>query len=320
MDSEALGGLFRIRAGVDGLFVLFTVAIVVVIGGILALEGHHLRILRLGDFVGRIRIDEADDHVHETHLTGLHRFVVPQQQVIGARVAAERDLDGLEAFFDTLGNANFAFASQQFHGSHFAHVHAHGIGGAAELGVEIRQRGGGLFDGFFVGSGSGIGQQQGLGIRRFFVDRNAHVVNHVDDVFDLFRIDDFARQVIVDFSVSEVALLLAARDQQFELRLTLVRDLSRGACWRFFDQGGRPMKEGGLMLSRQVYDCGQSVATNAYRVSWEPEGALSLGEASLIRPFRRYSSLIPPLFAVIHPFCGPDHTHQLAFRQPFATL
>ena len=45
--------------------------------------------------------------------------------------------------------------------------------------------------------------------------------------------------MVVDFSVSEVALLLAARDQQFELRLTLVRDLSRGACWRFFNQGGR---------------------------------------------------------------------------------
>jgi hypothetical protein len=48
--------------------------------------------------------------------------------------------------------------------------------------------------------------------------------------------------MIVDFSVSEVALLLAARDQQFELRLTLVRNLSRGACWGFLDQGGRLMK------------------------------------------------------------------------------
>ncbi len=81
-----------------------------------------------------------------------------------------------------------------------------------------------------------------IGIINNGIHRDAHVVDHVDDVFDLFRIDDFARQMIVHFSVSEVALLLAARDQQFELRLTLVRDLSRGACWRFFDQGGRPVK------------------------------------------------------------------------------
>jgi hypothetical protein len=49
--------------------------------------------------------------------------------------------------------------------------------------------------------------------------------------------------MIVDFSVSEVALLLAARNQQFQLRLTLVRDLSRCACWRFFDQGGRLIRD-----------------------------------------------------------------------------
>jgi len=62
----------------------------------------------------------------------------------------------------------------------------------------------------------------------------AHVVNHVDDVFDLFRIDDLARQMVVDFSVSEYLLLAAARST-VELRLTLVRIESR-CCWGFFDQ------------------------------------------------------------------------------------
>ena len=38
-----------------------------------------------------------------------------------------------------------------------------------------------------------ISQQQRFCIRRLFVNRNAHVVNHVDDIFDLLRIDDFAR-------------------------------------------------------------------------------------------------------------------------------
>jgi hypothetical protein len=49
--------------------------------------------------------------------------------------------------------------------------------------------------------------------------------------------------MIVHFSVSQVTLLLAARDQQFQLRLTLVGDLSRCACRRFFDQGGRLIKD-----------------------------------------------------------------------------
>jgi hypothetical protein len=52
--------------------------------------------------------------------------------------------------------------------------------------------------------------------------RDAHVVNHVDDVFDLLGIDDPAREVIVDFCVGEVALLLAAGDQVLELLGLLV--------------------------------------------------------------------------------------------------
>ena len=39
---------------------------------------------------------------------------------------------------------------------------------------------------------------------------NAHVVDHVDDVFDLLRIDDLGRQVVVHLRVREEALLLAA--------------------------------------------------------------------------------------------------------------
>ncbi len=240
--TEALGRFFRIRTGVDRFLVLVAVRLLLVVGGLFALEGHHFRILGLGNIVGSVGIDEADDDVDQAHLTRLYRFVVPQQQVVGAGVAAERYFYGLQAFFNALRDANFALASQQLHGAHLAHVHAHRIGGAAELGVEICERRGGFLDSFLVRCGGGIGQQQRLGVRRLLVHRNAHVVNHVDDVFDLFRIDDLARQMVVDFSVSEVALLLAARDQQFELRLTLVRNLSRGACWGFFDQGGRLMK------------------------------------------------------------------------------
>ncbi len=253
MELKRLAASLRIRAGVDGLLVLVTLGFVVIVGGFFALQRHHLGVLRLGDLIGGVRIDEADDEIDEPHLAGLDGFIVPQQQVVGAGVAAERDLDGLQALFDALRDANFALARQQFHGAHFAHVHAHGIGGAPEFGVQIGERGGRLFHRFFVGSGGGIGEQQRLGVRRLFVHRNTHVIDHVDDVFDLLRIDDFAREMIVDFSVGEVALLLAARNQQFQLRLTLVSDLSRCACWRFFDQGGRLVEDLDIKMQADKY-------------------------------------------------------------------
>jgi hypothetical protein len=45
--------------------------------------------------------------------------------------------------------------------------------------------------------------------------------------FDLFRIDDFARQVVVDLNVRQVALLFATGNQQLQLRLTLIGELRR---------------------------------------------------------------------------------------------
>jgi hypothetical protein len=237
---EALRCLLGIGARVDGLLVLLAFRLLIVAHRFLALGGHHLGILRLRDLVGRVRIDEADDHVHEPHLTRFYRLVLPQQQFVRARIAAERDLDRFEALLDALGDADLAFARQQLDRAHFAHVHAHGVGGAAEFRIEVRERRGGLFDRFLIGGGGGIREQQRLGVRCLLVHRYAHVVDHVDDVFDLLRIDDLARQVIVDFRVREVALFLAASDQQLELRLALVGDLSGCSCWRFFDQVEAP--------------------------------------------------------------------------------
>ena len=110
---------------------------------------------------------------------------------------------------------------EQLDRAHLAHVHAHRIGGAAELGIERGQRRGGFLDGLVVGRRAGLARQQRLGVRCLFVHRNAHVVDRVDDAFDLLGIDDLGRQVIVDLRVGQIALLLAARDQQLELRLAV---------------------------------------------------------------------------------------------------
>ncbi len=159
-------------------------------------------------------------------------------------VAGERQAHGIESFLDALGNADFALPGQQFHRAHLAHVHAHGIGGAAELGIERGQRRSGLFDGFFIRGRGGVGSEERLGVRCFLVHRNAHVVDRVDDVLNLLRIDDFRRQVIVDLRVGEVSLFLAARDQQLQLRLAVFRN--DGAALDRRGQDGAPGRSAGL--------------------------------------------------------------------------
>ena len=224
---EAARGLFRIRAGVDGFLGrrrrprLPRSSSSARLGGLREL--HLRRVLRLGDDVRRIRIDEADDDVDEARLAGLHRLVGAREELERRGIHGQRDAHGIEAFLDALRDADFAFAREQLHRAHLAHVHAHGVGGATELGIERGERGGGFLDGFLVGRRGGLGLQQRLGVRCLFVHRNAHVVNRVDDVLDLLRIDDLGGQVIVHLRVGQVALLLAARDQQLQLRLPVFR-------------------------------------------------------------------------------------------------
>ncbi|MNZ23735.1 hypothetical protein D3C78_408590 [compost metagenome] len=124
-----------------------------------------------------------------------------------------------DAFLDTLGDFDLAFAGQQFHGAHFTHVHAHWIGSAADVGFHCGQCGGGFLGGGFVGVG--FCQQQGIRIRGTLEYVDPHVVDHADDVFHLFRIGNILRQVVVDLRVSQVSLLTATGDQLFEARLLL---------------------------------------------------------------------------------------------------
>jgi hypothetical protein len=49
------------------------------------------------------------------------------------------------------------------------------------------------------------------------VHGNTHVVNHVDDVFNLFRINNTAWQMIIYFGVSQVTLFLATGNQFLQL-------------------------------------------------------------------------------------------------------
>ncbi|MCY1421260.1 hypothetical protein D9M71_369090 [compost metagenome] len=91
-----------------------------------------------------------------------------------------------DALFNTLGDFDFAFTREELHRTHFAHVHAHRVGSATNVGLDRSQRCSGLFGCGFVGIG--VGQHKGILIWRNLEYVDPHVVDHADDVFHLFRI------------------------------------------------------------------------------------------------------------------------------------
>ena len=125
-------------------------------------------------------------------------------------------LDLFEALLNSLGDFDLTLTRQQFNGAHLTHVHAHGIRCTTKFGIDTGEC---SFCFLCAGvvRGCCVGQDQRLGVGCFFMHRNTHVINHVNDVFDLFRIDYVIRQVVIDLCIGQVALLLAAGNQIFQL-------------------------------------------------------------------------------------------------------
>jgi len=83
--------------------------------------------------VGLVGVGEAVHDGGDDDLAFADFFAQAQDLGDGGGRCADRLHHVHQAAFDALGDFNFAFAGQQFHGAHFAHVHAHGVGGAAEF-------------------------------------------------------------------------------------------------------------------------------------------------------------------------------------------
>ena len=150
----------RIRAGI-GSFLFIVTAFDVF--GFFRCRSSRIdlgRILRLRDDIRCIGVDETDDDVGKAPAAILHRLIGPENEVVGWRIQRDLSAHGIETFFDALGDTDFTFASEQFDGAHFTHVHAHGICGATKLCIERSQRCRGFFDGFFVGWRSGLRGEQ----------------------------------------------------------------------------------------------------------------------------------------------------------------
>jgi hypothetical protein len=199
--SKALLGLDRIGPGFGFLFIVF--------------RGRG----SVGDFrggrhvLGRIQV--AHDNVGEAAFFLGDQVILIQHALDRARIEGHGGQHLADAFLDALGDNDFALAGQQFDGTHFAHVHAHRIGGAAGFGFHGGQCGGGFGGGDIVGGRVALGHQQLVGVGCGFKHLDAHVVDHLDDVFDLVRVGDVLRQVVVDLRVGQVTLFLALRDKVF---------------------------------------------------------------------------------------------------------
>src|SRR5690606_32086082 len=214
--GEANTGLFRIGA-YSGFFLLgivqLGVVIIFVVGtlrifldgffGLLGERRQHLIIVG-----GKV----AGDDIAEAALLGLHQVVLGKH--VGNRAGETgHGLHQLaQTFLDAFGDNDLAFAGQQLHRAHLTHVHAHRVSGAASLVLHGCKRGSCFGRGDFVGIAIAFVHQQGIGIGRGLVDLDAHVIDHLDDVFNLVRIGNGFRQVVIDLSVGKVILFLTLGD------------------------------------------------------------------------------------------------------------
>ena len=80
------------------------------------------------------------DQLVDAHFVVLDASRERKDLLHGRRARGDRLDHVLQAVLDALRDLDFALARQQFDRAHLAHVHAHRVGGAAELGVDRRQR------------------------------------------------------------------------------------------------------------------------------------------------------------------------------------
>ena len=219
---EEADHLLGVRAGVDGrrwflLLILFRLDAEF---GFLGYCCFHRIVGNQVHFGEQQRVDEAGNQFVQTLVAVAPCLVFLQQHSHRAGESCQRDVDSVQAILDALGDLDFAFLVEQVHRPHFAHVHAHRVGGSAQLGLDGGQRGlGFLLRGFVVGIGrSRIVQDHRIGVFGcLFEHLDSHVVDHVDDVFDLLGLDHIVGQVVVDLGIGQpLALLAAFFDQHFQ--------------------------------------------------------------------------------------------------------
>ncbi|CGX68838.1 Uncharacterised protein [Salmonella enterica subsp. enterica serovar Typhi] len=178
----------------------FRVNAVVVIGGVIVAVFFIFVFVIIQVFLGefrtdvscgrrhlffRVRIDKAGDKIGQTSLFSLNAIVLFQQIGNGFRVFGNGALNLVDPVFDTFSDVDFAFPGQQFNSAHFTHIHAYRVSRTTDFRLNTGQNLCSSFFRIFIGAGGIFSQQQIIGIRRFFHYLNTHVVDHLDDIFNL---------------------------------------------------------------------------------------------------------------------------------------
>jgi hypothetical protein len=181
------------------------------------LELLFLAHLLLDDVVA-VLVDQAVDELVDAHLVLLDQLGHAQDLLDRRRARRDRVDHVLQAVLDALGDLDLALAREELHRAHLAHVHAHRVRGAAELGVDGgRERFLGLLDHVLLGDRGGrLVHEELLGVRGLVVHGDAHVGQHRDHAFDLLGVGHVVRQVVVDLGVSKEPALLAEHDEVLE--------------------------------------------------------------------------------------------------------
>ena len=218
---ELLPDRFKALRSLDGIRPDGRIVVVVV----LVLVSALLDLRRRRHVVRRIEI--ADEHIGQL-VVGNSSVVRVNDVLDRTRELRQGRHDVSQTLLDALGNLDLALAREQFHGAHFTHVHAHRVRRPARLGLDRGECRCSLFGREIVG-GRVAGAEQFVRVRRLFVNVDAHLGDHPDDVFDLIRIRDIAREMVIHLGVGEVPLLLALGDEFLELGLLLCGLCSHGA-------------------------------------------------------------------------------------------
>ena len=209
--------LLVFQAAGIGIFVIF--AAVFVIFAAVAFFGRMRAVvfqMSQAQFVEQhfVRVDNGFDHFINTDFVFFHLVDQRQNFAHGTRAGGNGLNHVFQGIFDFFGNFDFVFAREQLHLPHFAHIHPHGVGGAAEFGICLRQRGFGFGNGVFVRHGTAVvAHQQRVGIGRFFGHLNAQALNHVHHAVNMLGIGHIVRQCVVDFGIGDIAALFALQNQ-----------------------------------------------------------------------------------------------------------
>ena len=181
-------------------------------------DHRRLHLLRVGAGVGRFQVDDVAQEDF-----AFVQFVAPDDDGLKRQRAFAKPGDHrLAAGLDAFGDGDFALAREQFDRAHLAQIHAHRIvgalgrlflfGGGERLRLGLDHLAAGVVVIIVVVLVGGLL----LALLRVgivaFHDRDAHLRDHGEDVFDLVGGDLLRGQHGVDLLMGDVAALLGGLD------------------------------------------------------------------------------------------------------------